>query len=84
MPLGGVGGLIIYSFNKSNTTIMTCVQGILDSVAAGLLIYDSLVNILSHCTSSHHWSNMSKLSRLVQLCSFYLGCAAMTVIGIWA
>ncbi|ORX54744.1 Zinc/iron permease [Piromyces finnis] len=84
MPLGGVGGLIIYNFNKSNLKIMTSVQGVLDSVAAGLLIYDSLVNILYNYTSSKQWNNMSRFSKFIQLCSFYMGCAAMAIVGIWA
>jgi len=84
MPLGGIGGLIVYNFNHSNTTSMTCIQGILDSIAAGLLIYDSIVNILSHYTSSKHWDEMGKFSKIVQLSSFYLGCIAMALVGIWA
>ncbi|ORX84744.1 Zinc/iron permease, partial [Anaeromyces robustus] len=84
MPLGGIGGLIIYNINSSNTTTMTCIQGILDSLAAGLLIYDSLVNILSHHTSSNKWDNMNKISKYIQLLSFYLGCVAMALVGIWA
>ncbi|KAG4091774.1 Zinc/iron permease [Neocallimastix lanati (nom. inval.)] len=84
MPLGGVGGLLIYSINSSNTTIMTSIQGILDSIAAGLLIYDSLVNILSHYTSSKHWDETGKYSKIVQIFSFYLGCVCMALIGIWA
>jgi len=84
MPLGGIGGLIVYGVNHTNTTTMTCIQGILDSLAAGLLIYDSLVNILSHHTSSSQWDKMNKMSKYTQLVSFYLGCIAMALIGIWA
>jgi zinc transporter 1/2/3 len=84
MPLGGFGGLIIYSINHENITTMTCIQGILDSIAAGLLIYDSLVNILSHYTSSKNWDESGKFSKIVQLFSFYLGCILMALVGIWA
>lgn len=84
MPLGGLLGLIVHNLINQNSVLLACIQGILDSVAAGLLIYDSIVNILFNYTSSKKWDSLSRKSKAIQMISFYLGCTVMALIGIWA
>jgi len=84
MPIGGIIGLILRNTIEETSKAYITLQGIIDSVAAGILIYDILVNILSrHCTSCN-WKNTSFIGKNVQLFAFYLGLFVIALIGIWA
>jgi len=84
LPIGAFIGVIIRNAIESTDRVYLTVQGIIDAVAGGILIYDDLVNILSrHCNSTvFKKSSISKKN--VQLIAFYCGIAVMAVIGIWA
>jgi len=84
MPVGGLIGVILRSVIKSTSTAYIVLQGIIDSVAAGILIYDVLVNILSRHCSSFIWKNTGILGKNIQLLSFYFGLFVIALIGIWA
>jgi len=84
MPLGGVIGLILRSSLEPTSKVYITLQGIIDSIAAGILIYDILVNILArHCTSCN-WKKTRFIGKNIQLFSFYLGLFIIAIIGIWA
>ena len=84
MPIGGIIGVILHSVIKSTSTAYVVLQGIIDSIAAGILIYDVLVNILSrHCTS-FLWKNTGFFGKNIQLLSFYFGLFVIALIGVWA
>ncbi|OUM61914.1 hypothetical protein PIROE2DRAFT_44839, partial [Piromyces sp. E2] len=84
LPIGGIIGLVLRSVIEETSKGYVTLQGIIDSVAAGILIYDVLVNILSrHCTSCN-WKNFSLMGKNVQLFSFYIGLFVIAIIGIWA
>jgi len=84
MPIGGIIGVILHTIIKPTSTTYVILQGIIDSVAAGILIYDVLVNILSrHCTSCN-WKNTGLLGKNIQLLSFYFGLFVIAIIGVWA
>ncbi|KAG4087555.1 Zip-domain-containing protein [Neocallimastix lanati (nom. inval.)] len=84
MPFGGVIGLILRSSLEPTSKIYITLQGIIDSMAAGVLIYDILVNILSrHCTSCT-WKNTNLIGKNIQLFSFYIGLFIIALIGVWA
>ncbi|ORX77535.1 Zinc/iron permease [Anaeromyces robustus] len=84
LPIGGIIGIILRSSIEETSKAYITLQGIVDSVAAGILIYDILVNILSrHCTSCN-WKNTSLFGKNIQLLSFYFGLFVIALIGIWA
>jgi zinc transporter ZupT len=86
-PVGIAIGIGIHSgiYNpKSVTTLL--VTGILDSLAAGVLIYVALVNLITAEMSANAYGFYSLRTRLKLLyyTALYLGVAAMAVIGRWA
>ncbi|ORX48363.1 Zinc/iron permease [Piromyces finnis] len=84
MPIGGIIGLILRSIIEETSKVYCTLQGIIDSIAAGILIYDILVNILSrHCTSCN-WKNTSFIGKNIQLFAFYIGLFIIALIGVWA
>jgi len=84
LPLGAIIGILIRSAVESTNTVYLTLQGIIDAVAGGILIYDVLVNILSRHCNSKLFRNSSFIRKNIQLLAFYLGIAVMAVIGIWA
>jgi solute carrier family 39 (zinc transporter), member 1/2/3 len=60
------------------------VTGVLDSVASGILIYDSLVNIIAPHFSSPEFRAATNMRRATQLGFLWLGVALMSILGIWA
>ncbi|ORX79679.1 Zinc/iron permease [Anaeromyces robustus] len=84
LPIGAVIGLLIRSAIQSTDIVYITAQGIIDAIAGGILIYDDLVNILSRHCNSRVFKKNSLLKKNIQLFAFYLGIAAMAIIGIWA
>jgi zinc transporter 1/2/3 len=58
-------------------------QGILDALAAGILTYDGLVNIIQPHLKSKGFRRSSQLGRWVQFLSLWLGASAMAILGRW-
>ncbi|OUM57233.1 hypothetical protein PIROE2DRAFT_32885, partial [Piromyces sp. E2] len=84
LPIGAIIGLIIRSAVESTDSVYLTLQGIIDAVAGGILVYDVVVNILSrHCNLSL-FRNSTLGVKNIQLIAFYLGLIAMAIIGIWA
>lgn len=84
LPLGAVIGLFIRNAVQSTDSVYLTVQGIIDAISGGILIYDDVVNILSRHCSSELFRDSTFFKKNIQLFSFYCGIIAMAIIGIWA
>ncbi|CEP00874.1 unnamed protein product (mitochondrion) [Plasmodiophora brassicae] len=84
-PLGMAIGIGIHSsFNDRSSTVIV-VQGIMDSLSAGVLIYNTYVELLS--VEINHNASFRTFSwgfKCVNMAAVYLGAAAMAIVGIWA
>jgi hypothetical protein len=83
-PIGvaiGVGLHETYNENARDTLI---VNGVLDSISSGILIYDSLVNIITPHIACPLFRETNWLSRVMQIASLWLGAGIMAIIGRWA
>lgn len=84
-PIGvaiGIGiNLTLNPYSESSALA----QGILDSLAAGILLYSAFISLISteinHNTS---FLNSTFSYKLVCLVSMYIGAALMAVLGTWA
>ncbi|KAI9013691.1 ZIP zinc transporter-domain-containing protein [Hyaloraphidium curvatum] len=84
-PLGIATGIAIHSVfvPNSETTLLTL--GIIDAIAAGILIYDSCVNLLAaNMTNSAYFMRLSWQRKAVSFLALWSAAAIMSVIGIWA
>ncbi|OUM59004.1 hypothetical protein PIROE2DRAFT_47469, partial [Piromyces sp. E2] len=82
-PLGAFIGIVIReSFNDDDPAAIA-IQGCIDVIASGILIYDSLVNILSGHTNTKIWTNMSIGKKATQMFCFYCGLFTMSLINTW-
>jgi zinc transporter ZupT len=86
-PVGIAIGIGIHSgtYNPNSVSALL-VSGILDSLAAGVLIYVALVNLITTemGTNAHTFYSLSGRLKLLYFMALYLGAAAMAVIGRWA
>ncbi|XP_078438317.1 zinc transporter 5-like [Wolffia australiana] len=83
MPLGiGIGIGIMSRYDENSTTALA-VEGVLDSAAAGILIYMSLVDLLAADFLSNRMQRSGKL-QLFSYVSLLLGAGAMSLVGKWA
>jgi len=81
LPIGAFFGIVVReSFNDDDPTSIA-VQGCIDIIASGILIYDSLANILSGHTNSKVWNTMSIGKKAIQMICFYCGLFTMAVIN---
>ncbi|XP_078438126.1 zinc transporter 5-like [Wolffia australiana] len=83
MPLGIGIGIGIMSRYDENSTKALIVEGVLDSTAAGILIYMSLVDLLAADFLSKRMQQRGKLQLFSYVC-LLLGAGAMSFIGKWA
>jgi zinc transporter 1/2/3 len=86
-PVGIAIGIGIHSgiYNpKSVSTLI--VTGIFDSLAAGVLIYVALVNLITAemGINAHAFYSLKSRLKFLYFAALYLGVAAMAVIGRWA
>ncbi|CAF4553454.1 unnamed protein product [Rotaria sp. Silwood1] len=86
-PVGIAIGIGIHSGTYNPKSVSSLLAtGILDSLAAGVLIYVALVNLITtemgvHALEFHALSNRLKL---LYFAALYLGVTAMAIIGRWA
>ncbi|KAJ3045427.1 hypothetical protein HDV00_010297 [Rhizophlyctis rosea] len=83
-PLGITIGVIInesYNMNATNALIST---GVLEALSAGILAYDSLVNIICPHFNGRNFLTAAKPARIVHFFFLWLGAFAMALIGRWA
>jgi len=81
LPLGAFIGIIVRESFNDDDPIAVGFQGSIVTIAAGILIYDSLANILAHHTNSKIWNTMSIGKKAVQMFCFYLGLFVISLIN---
>lgn len=86
-PAGVAIGIGIRSNSYNPKAVSTLlINGIFDSISAGILIYVSLVNLMAAemGPQCHEFFALKKRLKLLYFIAFYLGVAVMAVIGRWA
>jgi zinc transporter 1/2/3 len=71
------------SYNENDATSLAAI-GILDALAAGILIYDGLVNMVAPHFSRPGFTLAPIWSQSLQFGFLWLGSIAMAIIGLWA
>jgi zinc transporter 1/2/3 len=82
-PIGIALG-IVARLSHQNESSMLLTQGILEALAAGILLYDSLIAIISPLFSSRIYTAGSKTFRGCSILVLWLGVGFMCVVGNWA
>jgi len=83
-PLGISIGIGINSSFNANSVDNLIAQGVLDSLSAGILLYDAIVNILTVHFKSPKFVEASNFAQAAQFITLWFGTAAMALIGRWA
>lgn len=84
-PIGIAIGIGVRDSWNDNSTSTIVAQGIVDGLAAGILIYVVLVDLITPMLTKSSW--MRRQHWFIQLCMlafFWGGVAVMAVIGTWA
>ena len=86
-PVGVAVGIIIHNqtYNEKSVTSLL-INGMLDSLSAGILIYVALVNLINADMGpgAVAFQKLNKKMKLLYYLSLYAGVAAMAVVGRWA
>lgn len=84
-PLGVAIGVATHVKTAyTNYVITTEVKGIMDSLAAGILIYVALVTLVAEEFVSEEWSKFSTTEKTINFIALYIGAGLMSLIGLWA
>ncbi|CAG8565084.1 14048_t:CDS:2, partial [Racocetra fulgida] len=83
-PIGIAMGLGIHgTYNPASQTALL-VQGVLDSVSAGILLYTALVELMANdFIYNPEFRNSSKIKQLAAFTCLVVGIALMALIGMW-
>jgi len=84
-PAGIVIGIVtrLSIQNESETSLL--VQGILNSLSAGILMYNTYVELIAlEMNQSKYFREQRPIIKLLCFISLYSGAAAMSIIAIWA
>ncbi|KDO32036.1 hypothetical protein SPRG_03253 [Saprolegnia parasitica CBS 223.65] len=83
-PLGIVIGIGVSTTYSPTTATALWVQGCLDALAAGILIYTGIVELLTNqYTNNHEFHTKSSRSRLLTYAFVAAGACAMSIVGYW-
>jgi zinc transporter 1/2/3 len=86
-PVGIAIGIGIHAGTYNPKAVSSLlVTGILDSLAAGILIYVALVNLINAemGTNAHTFYSLRNRLKFLYFAALYLGVAAMAIVGRWA
>ncbi|KAI7867089.1 Zinc/iron permease [Spinellus fusiger] len=84
-PIGVAIGIGVHSSFNPNSSSAVLASAILDSLSAGILLYNAYVSLMSMEINHNVEFRRSSFSRkVVCLLSMYLGAALMALIGKWA
>lgn len=84
-PLGIAVGIGIESSFQSNSPSTLIGLGVIDAIAAGILIYDACVNLVSaNMTNNPTFIALSGGRKALSFGVFWLAVALMSLIGKWA
>ncbi|XP_074577069.1 zinc transporter 7-like [Curcuma longa] len=82
-PAGIAAGAGVASSFNSNSPRALVVEGLLDSVSAGILIYMALVDLIAADLLSRRWSGNVRL-QVASYAALFVGAGAMSILAIWA
>ena len=83
-PFGVALGLAVGSrFDSTTEPSFLVPVGLLDAIAAGLLLYDGLVNVLLPGFGDRFAHEASRITLFLFLCSVWLGATLLALLGIW-
>ncbi|KAJ3212414.1 high-affinity Zn(2+) transporter zrt1 [Entophlyctis luteolus] len=84
-PVGVVVGILVRNQYNENASGLVLAQGILDSLSAGILFYNTYTELMStevsHSSKFYSYSNGFKAA---SLSAMYAGALAMAIVGYWA
>lgn len=84
-PIGQVIGIAIRSTYSDSSATSLWVQGILDCVAGGILLYTGLVELLTYnMTTNGHFLSRPTWQRFLLYFCLWMGAGLMALIGKWA
>ncbi|KAG1140829.1 hypothetical protein G6F37_008919 [Rhizopus arrhizus] len=84
-PIGIAIGIGIRSSFNSNSFSFVLSQAILDSLSAGILLYNAYVSLMSmEISHNHAFHNASTGRKICCFLSMYIGAGLMSLIGEWA
>ncbi|EGZ19541.1 hypothetical protein PHYSODRAFT_490297 [Phytophthora sojae] len=84
-PIGQAFGIAIHSSYSGSSATSLWVQGIFDCVAAGILLYTGLVELLTYnMTKNQKFLSRSAPQRYTLYACLWSGAALMALIGKWA
>lgn len=82
-PLGIAIGLFISNSFNSNDPMYLALDGIINSIASGILLYNGVVDLLVPCFSKDSQAKTWE-GKLLGFFGMFLGAGAMALIAIWA
>ncbi|TPX64984.1 hypothetical protein SpCBS45565_g05486 [Spizellomyces sp. 'palustris'] len=83
-PIGIALGIAIHSSFNENAVASLISMGILDALAAGILLYDGLVNVIVPHFGGSGFKNAPSGQQVAQVVCLWFGAGVMAVIGRWA
>jgi zinc transporter 1/2/3 len=83
-PMGMIIGILVQTLVAQNEPASIIIQGIMDALASGILVYDGLVNIVLPHFHGKLYLSASPIVQSFHFVSFWLGAMAMSVLGIWS
>ncbi|KAJ3255493.1 hypothetical protein HK103_006224 [Boothiomyces macroporosus] len=84
-PIGISIGISVRNIFNANDPKMILIQGILDSISAGILFYNCYAELISNeINHSPSFKRFSKQFKAACFLAMYAGASAMAIIGIWA
>ncbi|KAK9699758.1 hypothetical protein RND81_08G194400 [Saponaria officinalis] len=82
-PLGISAGIGLASFYNPASPRALIIEGILDSVSAGILVYMALVDLIAADFMSHRMRSNSRL-QIVSYFALFLGASLMSALAVWS
>ncbi|GMF17136.1 unnamed protein product [Phytophthora fragariaefolia] len=84
-PIGQAIGIGIRNSYSSDSTTALWVEGVLDCVAGGILLYTGLVELLTHnMTTNQKFLSRRASQRYIMYASLWSGAGLMALIGKWS
>ncbi|KAJ1975665.1 hypothetical protein H4R34_004253 [Dimargaris verticillata] len=83
-PIGTALGVAIRAVYQARSPTTLVVQGVLDAVSAGILIYTALVNMMAQEFAQPGFKAQPSGTKWSCWAALYLGAIAMSVVGVWA
>eukprot|EP00842_Homolaphlyctis_polyrhiza_P002584 jgi/Hompol1/3326/HPOL_006473-RA len=82
-PIGIAIGLATYGWMSQNTWQSVLVEGTVNAISAGMLLYSALVNIMAPHFQSPEFKEASTWTQAWQVTCVWLGVYSMALAGLW-